>query len=191
VIHRVFVDANVLASRTLRDWLFLLRNETAGMFQLHSTFDVLVEAVRAWRRAHPTAPGGRTRELFDLLDRNLDEVLGDYVVDVTFEGDRGDLHVHAAAADTGAHILVTNNVRDFGDPDALPYELCTPDAFFCLIDDGAAAYVREVTRTQVAYWASRRDKQKAIGLDQALVDAGCPEFAVRVQKHLRTLSGVR
>lgn len=43
MMQRVFVDANVLYSRTLRDWTFLFRGSTDGMFQLHSTEDVFAE----------------------------------------------------------------------------------------------------------------------------------------------------
>jgi hypothetical protein len=32
MLHRDFVDAIVLLSRTTRDWLFLLRDETQQMF---------------------------------------------------------------------------------------------------------------------------------------------------------------
>lgn len=106
-LQRVFVDANVLVSRTTRDWLFLLRNETQGMFQVHSTFDVIVEAVRAFRRLHPRADGSESKRLFDLLEQNLDELLGDFDGDVDFAGgDPGDLHVHAAAVASDAHVLL-------------------------------------------------------------------------------------
>ena len=41
----MFVDANVLFSKTCRDWLYFLRQENEGMFQLCSTNDVMVEVL--------------------------------------------------------------------------------------------------------------------------------------------------
>ena len=52
VPNRVFVDANVLSSRTLRGWLFMTRNAVPGMFELYSSLDVVAESVRAVRRSH-------------------------------------------------------------------------------------------------------------------------------------------
>jgi len=57
VTQRVFVDANVFFSKTLTDWLFLLRFETEGMFQVHTTEDVCAEVIYRMRKKNPTAPG--------------------------------------------------------------------------------------------------------------------------------------
>ena len=51
-MHRVFVDSNILGSRTLYDWLFMLRNQSK-MFSLSVTPDVLDETHCVWRRKHP------------------------------------------------------------------------------------------------------------------------------------------
>ena len=189
---RVFVDSNVLSSRTLRDWLFLLRNDVPGMFELYSSLDVLAETVRVIRRQHPTAGGDLTASLADLLQANLNHVLTHYPPADAFGGaDPGDQHVHAATTACDASYLITNNPTDFGDPDSLPYELYTADEFLCLIDDGAASHVLNVTRNQNQYWQKRRaGGQQTKPLDTALTDAGCPNFADRVRGHLRTLTGL-
>lgn len=190
VSTRVFVDSNVLASRTLRDWLFQIRHRTE-MFQLHSTPDVLAETLRAWRRRNPKADGKLIPGLEALLRRNLDEVLDDFSGDVEFTGkDPDDHHVHAAALHSHADILLTDNPSDFGEPNDLPYDLYTADEFLCLADDGAPHSVRDVVRAQNKYWQG----QAALGrptkpLTKALEDAGCPEFAGRVEAHLQVLSG--
>ncbi|MFB8387489.1 PIN domain-containing protein [Microbacterium sp. NPDC055910] len=191
MLQRVFVDSNVLASRTQYDWLFMLRNETDSMFQLHSSFDVLVEAVRVWRRRNPTARGASSKRRFDHLLANLDEVVDDFDADIDFDGeDPGDIHVNAAAVASGAHKLLTMNGRDFGDPDLLQYEIYRPDQFFCLVDDGADACVRRVTMEQVNYWKRQRERGRSTKpLADALRDAGCPTFATRVSRHLRVLGG--
>jgi predicted nucleic acid-binding protein len=188
---RVFVDSNVLASRTLRDWLFLLRNAVPGMFELYSSLDVLAETVRVVRRRSPEAGGDLTANLTDLLQDNLNHVLTRYPPAIGFPGgDRDDQHVHAAAISCDAVYLLTDNPADFGEPDVLPYELYTADEFLCLVDDGASNHVLGVTRAQNQYWQNRRAAGQQIKpLDAALLDAGCPDFARRVQGHLRTLAG--
>lgn len=51
-MHHVFVDSNVLGSKTQYDWLFLLRRELHMMFSLCTSDDVLDEAHRVWRKKH-------------------------------------------------------------------------------------------------------------------------------------------
>lgn len=190
--QRIFVDSNVLASRTLRDWLFLLRAETFRMFQLHTSFDVLMETVRVTRRRHPTADGKLTADLFHRLGDLLDEVLGDFDGSVDFAGpDIDDHHVHAAAVSSRADKLLTANNRHFPETDDSPYEVYTPDEFLVLVDDSAPHHVRSVTRLQIDYWQKRRATGATVkSLSQALVDAGCPEFGERVVRHVKALSGV-
>ena len=191
MLQRVFVDSNVLVSRTTRDWLFLLRDEIKGMYQVHSTFDVLVEVARAWRRLRPKDDGSAASRLFEHLKSNLDELLDDFDCQIDFDGaDPDDRHVHAAAVAANAHILLTSNERDFGNPDLLPYEIQNPDDFFCLVDDGAPDAVRAVALQQVKYWRSQSAAGKSSKtLVDALIDAGCPRFAERVQSHVQQLAG--
>lgn len=190
---RAFVDSNVLASRTLHDWLFLIQRRVPNMFELHSSLDVLAEAVRVARVRQPDAPGSFTADLYALLEKNLNEVHRQFPASTDFTGaDPGDRHVHAATLASGASYLITSNRRDFGDPDELPYEIYLPDEFFCLVDDGATEQVREVTREQNRYWQRKKSEGRTVkSLDVALRDAGCPAFADRVQKHLQVLAGPR
>ncbi|PPF77074.1 hypothetical protein C5B96_15970 [Subtercola sp. Z020] len=129
------------------------------------------------------------------IDRKIrtvvDELVNDFPGDVDFAGsDEHDRHVNAAATHARADILVTDNTRDFGDPDLLPYDLYPADAFLCLIDDGAPACVRLVTREQNSYWQERRSVGRVTtSLLDALRRAGCPHFASRVDRHLRAPSG--
>ena len=169
----------------------MLRIETGNMFQVHTTFDVLLETVRVFRRRHPNADGRRPKELFDRLSNNVDEVLGDFPGDVDFDGSDGnDLHVHAATVACRADKLLTSNGGDFGDPNLLDYEIYTPDDFFVLVDNSAPYHVRQVTRDQVDYWQKRRDAGEGVKpLHVALIDAGCSKFAERVQRHVLALSG--
>lgn len=188
--QRVFVDANVLYSRAIRDWLFLLRNAAGGMYTLHSSPDVLLEVGRTYRKHFPRATGAQVTRVLDQLRDNLDELVPDFDGTLEWEGeDEHDYHVHAATIASGADILLTSD-RGFLDmsDDALPYSIYHPDDFFILIDDSLSAVAREVTQEQRRYYASR--KQKA-DLHGRLKRAGCPRFADRVTAHLKAQSGVR
>ena len=187
---RVFVDANVLHSRTLRDWTFLLRLEGADeMFQLHSTDDVVAETVRSLRRRFPLMRGLQMGHVKEQILASLDEIVPDFDPSIPYAGkDPNDRHVHAAAVAARADILLTSDrgLLEMPDQDDLPYEVYAPDDFFLLVDDSASGLVMRVTDRQRRYWSS---KKKHRGLVGALQDAGCPKFADRVNGHLRTLSG--
>ncbi|MCF2570752.1 PIN domain-containing protein [Brevibacterium sp. UCMA 11754] len=96
--QRVFVDANVLFSKTQMDWLFLMRMANDGMFQLHTTEDVFAEVLANMRKGTPRAPGHITRRRLELMRGNIDEVMDSFPSDSLFSGiDENDYHVHAAA----------------------------------------------------------------------------------------------
>ncbi|RFA10758.1 hypothetical protein B7R54_17275 [Subtercola boreus] len=183
--HRVFLDSNVLASRTVRDWILLCRLRTGDMFQLHTSLDVLAETIRVARRQHPRADGGVISEIDRKIRAVLDEIIEDFPGDVDFVGsDEHDQHVNAAATHARSDILVTDNVRDFGEAKLLPYDVYSADAFLCLVDDGNSAAVRGVIREQGSYWqACEREGRATKGLEEALRRAGCPDFADRVREH--------
>lgn len=193
----VLVDANVLYSRALRDWLFLLRNETrGGMFTVYATEDVLAETIYSYRRKHPRASGAQIGQLRTRLIQQLDDVFCNYEIDGTFRGnDPHDAHVHAAAVASGADVLLTCD-RGFmelsvRESDDLPYEVYTPDSFFELVDDASAEAVIAVTREQLHYWYQQDGE---VDLPLRLREADCPNFARRVSQHInqmtRTLPGL-
>jgi len=189
VASGVLVDANVFFSRTTRDWLFLLRNQTRGMFTVHATVDVVAEAVYSLRREFPNAPGRLTRRAHQLILDNLDELVEDFTVDEDWPGkDPDDAHVHAAAIACRATILLSGDKGFSGVPDdidvLLPYEVHTTDSFFTLIDDSAPDDVRAVALEQHAYWSGRREGWQASDLAAKLAAAGCPVFSERVLRHL-------
>ncbi|WP_439694428.1 PIN domain-containing protein [Curtobacterium sp. SP.BCo] len=188
MLQRVFVDANVLCSRTLRDWICLLRLRTDGMFQLHTTEDVLAETVRTLRRRHPELPGGAVTRLRAAVLGAIDELVEDFDATVPYRGsDPDDRHVHAAAVACRAHVLLTQD-HGLTSDDAAHYEVHRCDDFFVLVDDSAPAAVRDVVRQQARYWADRPAGSRR-SLVTALLDADCPQFARRVELHLRVLTG--
>lgn len=184
---RVLADANVLYSRTLRDWLILLELQSGtGLFKNYWTEDILSEVLYRMRRERPGAPGRYIANVHDKIVNSLEGGrVDDFEIDGSFPGsDPNDQHVHAAAIACGASYVITmdGGFRSASiDPDALPYEVHSPDSFFVLVDDSAPRRVRAVTEEQDKYW-SRRPGAKSLA--DALRDAGCPEFAERVLQHL-------
>ncbi len=190
MFQRVFVDANVLVSKTTRDWLLLVHAVLEGMFQLHTTEDVFAEVFRTIRKKNPRLDGGAITRIRHQLVTSFDELIEDFDGSTPFPGrDEGDIHVHAAAVASKAHIVLSsdNGFTDI-DPDLLPYEVFKPDEFFMLIQSSAPNAVREVTSLQVQYWQKKKGSKTLV---QALIDARCPVFAAAVEEHLRVLSGLK
>ena len=76
--QKVFVDANILFSKTLMDWLFFLREENSGMFQLISTQDVFSEVLYNMRKNNPRAPGIRVSRRLELMKKCMDSIVSDF-----------------------------------------------------------------------------------------------------------------
>lgn len=186
--QRVLVDANVLASRTCLDWLFFLRCENEGMFQLHATTDILAEAIRVLRKNNPRLPGRVVTDRMGKIQQCLDEVVSEFSGEEKFSGtDEGDYHVHAAAVASRANLIISNNdPTDITQtPDEEPYEIITADEFFMLVTDSNPHCVVSITRQQFDYWGSKHGSQQ---LDAALRKADCPEFARRVRTALQYIA---
>jgi predicted nucleic acid-binding protein len=149
---RVFVDANVLYSRTLRDWLALLRLRSSGeIYTVYWSEDVLAEAIYRLRRNHPEWDGRTITRIRDLIAKTFEGGrVDDFVVDGSFPAkDADDQHVHAAAVACSAEIIVTcDGAFSTADQEvnSRPYEVYQPDDFFMLVDDTAPDLVRHVTR---------------------------------------------
>lgn len=197
-VNRVLADANVLYSRTLRDWLFLLKLETAtGMYSICSTEDIIAEVLYALRRKNPTLDGQNTFNIRKLLVSSIDELISEFDGSVPNPyNDVNDSHIHSVAVCSGLEIVLTSDTGLLSLADSaredLPYELMHPDDFFVLIDDSAPHVVKSVTSKQLNFWTERHsgsDKNRRSHLVEALKQAGCPNFALRVQGHLRSLAG--
>lgn len=184
---RVLVDANVLFSRTCRDWLIMLEL-SGGPFKVYWTEDILAETLYRLRREHPTWGGAQITSIRDKIALSLENGrVDDFAVDGSFSlKDLDDQHVHAAAIACGAHVVLTcdKGFLDVREPDELPYEVYRPDDFFVLADDSSPDVVHLVAGQQMSYFY-RRDG--SADLCSALRAAGCPEFAERVRRHLRTI----
>lgn len=184
----VFVDANVLYSKTLRDWLFLLRLETGGgMFVLHTSEDSLTEVLYWKRRSSPTSGGSVTSAVQTRVREFMDEIHASYEGVEDYPGeDINDAHIHAAALEARAAYLITddNGFQEI-DPDELPYEVHSADSFLMLLAENTPHAVAAVISKQLEYY-KKRDDAKPLG--EALRDAGCPDFAQCIETHLERMA---
>lgn len=182
--QRVFVDANILFSKTLMDWLYFLRQENPTMFQIYATEDVFAEVLANMRKKWPKAAGSKTVFRAQLMRKVMDEVIKDFPSDLAFTGnDPEDYHVHAGATAGRADLILTcNHPADITTtPHAEQYDIMHPDAFFVLVADSNPSCLIPIAREQMKYWAQREDQRQ---LDDALTRAGCPQFASRVHRAL-------
>jgi hypothetical protein len=185
--QRVFVDANIFVSRTIMDWLFHLRNLNEGMFQLHATEDVFVEALHATRKRHHRAPSNLLEDRMKKIRACVDEVVPSFPGDLAFTGaDEHDYHVHAAAISSGADLILTQNAPEdiTQTPDDEPYEIYSADDFFVLVVQSNPGCLIPSTSSQLEYWGPRGNGQ----LDDHLDRAGCPQFAAQVRRALQRLA---
>lgn len=186
-------DANVLHSRTLRDWLMLLRDESRGdMFRLAYTEDIMAETMYHIRRSNPDLDGGVITAAHDNMIKVMDVRIEDYPSgqDATIITDTFDRHIHAAAIAGRVNCVITND-HDFTNlpltvRDELEYEIYTPDEFFVLIDDSSPSLVRATVKRQIAYFTNGNNPR--YNLTDALAASDCPGFAARVKARCQEIA---
>lgn len=197
-VQRVFLDANILFSKTLQDWFFMLRMETGGdMFTLITSEDALVEAQYSFRKRNPEVSGRAVTNIRKKTAEFCDDVIEDYPGKASGPFlDRYDLHIHSAALASGCHMLITQDKGFLELPDEqkdeLAYEILSPDEFLVLLDDSASQFVSSVTKKQSAYWVKIRSESKTqvgMNLETALRKSGCPKFAALVRSRINGLAG--
>src|SRR5699024_10289538 len=104
----VWVHANVVASRTCLDWLFFLRREYEGTFQLPATTGILAEAIRVLRKNNPRLPGRVVTDRMGKIQQCLDEVVSESSGEEKFSGtDEGDYYVHADAIASRVNLFIS------------------------------------------------------------------------------------
>lgn len=148
------------------------------------TEDVLAEVLYHLRKRHPDWGGSRITGIRDRIAETFEVGrVDDFEIGDDYKGkDAFDAHVHAAAVACRADILLTTNVADFawGENES-PYEALTPDEFLVLVDELAPELVAEVSVRMCRYWFKRSGDAN---LPKKLKDAGCPQFAEWVRRHL-------
>lgn len=192
----VLPDSNILFSRTLRDWTFLLsRNTRQVIYTVHTTPDIIAETIAKIRDKNPLIGGQNIAFIESKIRDSVSSVFSDYAPaqhDFVYDSmpDSGDYHVHAAASQGEISYLVTHDQGFLGLPEdvqtSLSYEIHSADSFFCLVDDSAPAHVEMIALEQLHYWHTKAQKDSRFSADlpKTLLRAGCPEFADRISSHL-------
>jgi predicted nucleic acid-binding protein len=114
-ISVVLADANILFSRTLRDYVLYAADQ--GAIEVHWSREILAEMSRNLREKLGLSKDSTSR---------LEQLMNGYIEYALIEVDRGDLtaveavemdvkdrHVLAAALSADADILLTDNTKDF------------------------------------------------------------------------------
>lgn len=175
------MDANILASKTLTDWLFFLRLANLDLFCLRTSEDVLAETVRVMRRINPRLPGGvMTTRLGQIRHFLVDGLVEDFSDSIPFSGnDEGDYHVHAAAVEDEVDIVLTQNRSTdlTTNPARESYEIVAADPFFVWVASSNPECLPPIIARQIEYW---NDNSNAELLRRHLESAGCPNFAALV-----------
>lgn len=176
-----FLDANVLFSRTLRDWICMLALSGSGLnFHLQWSEDVLAEWINSLRNKHPDlsdqAVGGHRAKLESLFPHA--RITGYNPRNVPCPPDSGDWHVLAAAVHGKVDYLVTNNIRDF--PEGCvqgKLEVISADEFLCFIHGRNPELLADVSAQMLQHWATWGAVATADALAEHLRSAGAAEFA--------------
>jgi predicted nucleic acid-binding protein len=184
----VFVDANILFSRTLRDWVCLLCLESSrSAYDLRWSEDVLAEWIYRMRRRKPDindqALGGVRRRVEEAFPNAM--VTGYDLTSTPSLPDPHDRHVLAAALHAHVDMLVTDDRTAF--PEAAlqdRLDVYTADEFLVWVADTHADLLRPVLDKQMAYF---RKYEIITGgchgedrLIEALQKAGAGTFAERL-----------
>jgi hypothetical protein len=187
----LFLDSNILLSRTLRDWFCLIDLESGSEgIRLRWSEDVLAEFLYHLRKKNPSA----SEEATGGLRRRLENACPDAKIEgysirtelIASGRDEFDARVVAAAEHGRVDYLVTNNIKHF-EPfqEECEFEICAADDMLCLIDERRPDVVLSVVQKQLPYWAKKNSDRT---LDEALNAAGAPKFSVRVRSHLGELA---
>jgi len=177
---RAFLDANIIVSKTLRDWFFKLSLVDSDTLCLSCSELVLEEARRAFHKRNPTANPTSFYQWRERIQSIVNHVVTDVPARLEYiDGiSRHDTHVHRAALSAEATHLVTSNLRDFHPRDPDPYLPCSPDALLMQMYLFRPEVVREVAQSGAAYWATREHAEALVKpVPVALADAGAPLFA--------------
>ena len=150
----------------------------------------MAEVIYRLRRDRPTASD---RQIGGVRDRLVETFatgrITGYAIDPDLPyPDIFDAHVHAAAIHGDVDFVLTSDggFERLGDQlDDLPYEVHTPDSFFCLLDDSSPKSIRAVIKKQLDYWLGKGKGGEQFNLCAHLERAGAPEFADRVRGYMQ------
>ncbi|MDO5672261.1 MAG: PIN domain-containing protein [Actinomycetaceae bacterium] len=130
---RVFLDANVLYSRVLRD--YLLYSATLRLISVQWSCEILDEVITHLMKNRPTFTPTSAQHLLEVLEKHFPYSMVKTNAQAITQAqnvhlpDENDHHVFVSAISGQATILCTNNIRDFPKEMLLPFEITpkTPD----------------------------------------------------------------
>lgn len=189
-VYKVFLDTNVLFSKTLRDWTFLISYETQNkFFQTFTSQGVLDEWSYHWRKKHPEKDDKARQMIVDQIKKAVFEVVEGFPIHpIESYPDKHDLHVHAGALAAEVDALVTADTPliEFGKTEAgeeqLSYDTYSPDEFLMQLTEYAPDSVFLNVYLQCEEYA--RKKSSDINLCQNLRAAGAPRFADYIYENI-------
>jgi predicted nucleic acid-binding protein len=174
------LDANVLWSAAVRDTL--LRAAESALFRPVWSAEILGEVARNLKRRRPNLDPARIDRTLGRMRAHFPEALieGYDRLIPAMQNDVKDRHVLAAAVQSGAEVIVTENVRDFPAAACAPYEIAvrTTDEFLCelwLLQSDAI--VRVLHEQAVALTAPRQTLSDVL----ATLARSAPRFAALAQ----------
>ncbi|WP_433732584.1 PIN domain-containing protein (plasmid) [Actinoplanes sp. CA-051413] len=184
----VFLDANVLYSRCLRDWLVMMALDSGyTAFDLRWSEAVLAEAFYHLRRNYPDAPERRIERWREKMDENFPQAKVTHwdPQSVPRPADPNDHHVLAAAYAGQVDFLITC------DGDVANFQRCLDeidagitvlhvDDFLCMIAERYPELVRRRYLSQVMYFQHRDRVDEDTAADsslESLEKAGAKRFS--------------
>lgn len=175
---RAFLDANVLASKTQRDWLFKISLTSPGLVSFYSSSRVLKEVAKTFLKRNPSATESAATQLESHLRKLLVDVIASSHISTPVAGIHpADIHVHYAVVASGVATLVTQNTKDFRAIKRPPYQVVTADELLCQLYKGEPTTIQQVLESETNYWGTQLSfGRKVKPLDAALRDANCPVF---------------
>lgn len=184
----VFVDANVLYSRCLRDWLVMMALDSKyTAYQLRWSEAVLAEVFYRLRRNHPEAPERQLERWREQMDTAFPEAKVTHwdPGSVPRPSDPNDHHLLAAAYAGDVDVLITcdrdiNNFQQCLDQVDAGISVLHVDDFLCVMADRHPELVRRRYLSQVKYWQQRRQIDEETAADSSLETldrAGAKRFA--------------
>lgn len=148
-----FFDANVLYPSGLRN--FLMHLALTGLFRAHWSDEVHEEWIRNLLKNRPDLTPEKLARTRQLMDEALPEALVtgyEHLIDSIVLPDPDDRHVVAAAIQSDAGVIVTQNLADF--PDGVlgrfNLEAQHPDDFIVALLDVSADLVLEAAKNHRA-----------------------------------------
>lgn len=182
---RVFVDTNVLFPASLAD--LTLSAAEYGLFELVYSDHLLEEIHRVLVDNKGLAPANAQRFIDEICQTfpngRLTASTYDSAAALWTGPDDADLMHLAAAAESGAAVLITNNTKDF-EPAVAPAGVIKPtvmtaDEFFCsLLDEGFDEDLVNVINGMIS--ANRRPPQSWDAMMQRLSTVGLSQFVDRL-----------